>query len=336
MLVFSVETSCDETSVCIMDSSKKILSHIVYSQEIHKKHGGVVPELASRSHLEILQQIGRNAFKEAKISPKDIDVYTATCGPGLIGGLLIGSTYAKALAIGSKKPFIPINHLEAHILSATYNNEVELPHLTMLLTGGHTQIYLIKNFKNIILLGETVDDALGEAFDKVAKILGLPYPGGEEVEKRAKNGNEDYFKLPCPMINSDNFDFSFSGIKSAVNLIVKKNKLDSDLINNMSASFQKCVVSILIKKLKNILIELRKQGNTLKSFSLVGGVANNNYIRLKLSELQDEYKVDMVIPLNEMMSDNAAMIAWACIRKYDKKIMNINFKPNPRLTISND
>ena len=336
MLVFAIESSCDESSVCIMDSGKKILSHIVYSQEIHKKHGGVVPELASRSHLEILQEISRNAFKEAEISPKDIDVYSATCGPGLIGGLLVGSTYAKSLAIGSKKPFIPINHLEAHILSTTYNNEINFPHLTLLLTGGHTQIYLVKDFKNILLIGETVDDALGEAFDKVAKILGLTYPGGVELEKNATHGNEDYFKLPYPMINSESLDFSFSGIKTAVNLIVKKNKLDSNFIKNMSASFQKCVVNILIKKLKNTLIKLKKKGTNIKSFSLVGGVANNKYIRSKLSELQEEHKIKMFIPLKEMMSDNAAMIAWACILKYDRKIININFKANPRLRVLND
>lgn len=336
MLVFAVESSCDETSVCIMNSSKKILSHIVYSQEIHKKYGGVVPELAARSHLEILQQISKIAFNEAKIGHKNIDVYSATCGPGLIGGLLVGSTYAKSLAIGSNKPFVPINHLEAHILSVTYNNEIDLPHLTLLLTGGHTQIYLVKNFKNILLIGETVDDALGEAFDKVAKILGLTYPGGVELEKNALNGNEDYFILPHPMINSKSFDFSFSGIKTAVNLIVKKNNLDSNFIKNMSASFQKCVASILIKKLGDSLLKLKKQEITIKSFSLVGGVANNKYIRSKLSELQEEHKVKMFMPLNEMMSDNAAMIAWACIQKYNKEIIDIDFKANPRLRVLND
>tara|TARA_B100000029_G_scaffold445606_1_gene466180 strand:- start:401 stop:1402 length:1002 start_codon:yes stop_codon:yes gene_type:complete len=333
MLVFAVESSCDETSVCIMNEYKQIFSHIIYSQEIHEKYGGVVPELASRAHLEILQQITKKAFKNTGLDPKDIDIYAATCGPGLIGGLLVGSTFAKSLAIGARKPFMPINHLEAHILSTSFNNEVKLPHLALLLTGGHTQIYLLKNNKNILLLGETIDDALGEAFDKIAKILGLQYPGGSQIEKCAKKGDEKFFNLPQPMLNDDSFNFSFSGIKTAVNLIVKKNKLDANFINNISASFQNCVVNILKTKLRRALIKLKKQGTVIKSFSLVGGVANNNYIRIKLSELKNDHKVDMLIPSNEMISDNAAMIAWACIKKYDGKNMNINFKPNPRLKI---
>ena len=221
MLVFSVETSCDETSVCIMDSNKKILSHIIYSQEIHKKHGGVVPELASRAHLEILQKITKKCFDEAELTPNKIDIYCSTCGPGLIGALLVGSTFAKSLSIGVKKPFVPINHLEGHLLSASYNNNINYPHICLVLTGGHTQIYLVNKVGNYELIGETVDDAIGEAFDKVAKLLGLSYPGGPEIEKNAKNGDENYFKLPKPL-NNKNLNFSFSGLKTHINLITKK------------------------------------------------------------------------------------------------------------------
>ena len=185
MLVFSVESSCDETSICIMQNDKKIFSHIVYSQEIHKKHGGVVPELASRAHLEILQKITRESLKESGIQLNKIDLFSATCGPGLIGGLLIGSTFTKSLAIGNNKPFVPINHLEAHLLSSFYNNKITFPHISLLLTGGHTQVYLLDNIDKIKLIGESVDDAAGEAFDKVAKILGLQYPGGK-FESRIK------------------------------------------------------------------------------------------------------------------------------------------------------
>ena len=209
MFVFSVESSCDETSVCIMDKDKNILSHIVYSQEIHEKYGGVVPELASRAHLEILQNITKKAFKQSGLKIKDIDIFSATCGPGLIGGLLVGSTFVKSLSIGAQKPFIPINHLEAHVLSPFFNNQISFPHLSLLLTGGHTQIYLLNNVKQINLLGETVDDAIGEAFDKVGKILGLKYPGGKELEIRAKKGNENKFTLPLPLINKNNLDFFF-------------------------------------------------------------------------------------------------------------------------------
>ena len=253
MLVFSVETSCDETSVCIMKEDKSILSHIVYSQAIHSKYGGVVPELASRAHLEILQQITKEALKESGIKLNEVNLFSATCGPGLIGGLLIGSTFAKSLSVGNGKPFIPIHHLEAHVLSSFYNNKIKFPHLSLLITGGHTQLYFLESCNKIKLIGETVDDAIGEAFDKVAKILGLSYPGGPEIEKKALKGNENAFKLPQPLINKDNFNFSFSGLKTSVNLISKQNIINENFIKDMSASFQKCVASILIFKLKNVI-----------------------------------------------------------------------------------
>ena len=185
MIVFAVESSCDETSVCILSEEKEILSHIIYSQAEHRKFGGVIPELASRSHLQILQTITRKSLHESKLSIEDIDFFCATCGPGLIGGLLVGSTFAKSLSLGAGKPFFPINHLEGHILSPTFNNSMEFPYLCFLLTGGHTQIYLVKSISDYTLLGETLDDAVGEAFDKVAKLLNLPYPGGPDIEKKA-------------------------------------------------------------------------------------------------------------------------------------------------------
>ena len=223
MIVFAIETSCDETSVCII-KEKKILSHIIYSQTEHQKFGGVIPELAARSHLEILQKITKDAFFESKIQINHIDIFCATCGPGLIGGLLVGSIFAKSLALGAKKPFMAINHLEGHLLSPTYNNKIKYPYICFLLTGGHTQIYLIKNINNYQLLGETRDDAIGEAFDKVAKLINLTYPGGPMIEKMAKKGNINFYSLPHPLINEKTMDFSFSGIKTAVNLLVKKAK----------------------------------------------------------------------------------------------------------------
>ena len=173
MLVFAVETSCDETSVCILNDSKKILSHIIYSQEEHRGFGGVIPEIASRAHLQILQKISIKALKEAKISISDIDVFCSTCGPGLIGGLLVGSIFTKALAIGAKKPFVPINHLEAHALTPRLTNEIEFPYLLLLVSGGHTQILEVHGVRKYTLLGSTVDDACGECFDKVSKMLNL-------------------------------------------------------------------------------------------------------------------------------------------------------------------
>jgi len=336
MLVFSAETSCDETSVCIMKGDKTILSHIIYSQEIHTKHGGVVPELASRAHLEILQEITFKAFQDTSLKLNDIDIFSATCGPGLIGGLLIGSTFVKALSIGAKKPFIPINHLEAHVLSTFYNNKIKFPHLCLLVTGGHTQIYELNNLDEITLIGETIDDAIGEAFDKVAKILGLNYPGGAELEKRAEKGDEDKFILPQALINENNLNFSFSGLKTAINIIAKKNKISEEFINDISASFQKCVSVILEKKLEKAIKLLSKSDKKIFDLSMVGGVSNNKYIRSKLIKVCKKNKINLVIPINEMMSDNAAMIAWACINKYSNSKENIYFKPNPRLNIKYD
>ena len=221
MLVFAAETSCDETSICLMEN-RSIVEHITFSQEIHKKHGGVVPELASRSHLEKIQIITNNLFNNKKIDLKEIDVFTATCGPGLIGSLLVGSTFTKSLAISFNKPFIPTNHLEGHILSTSFNNDIKFPNLILLLTGGHTHVYLMESENEIELLGESVDDAIGEAFDKTAKLIGLSYPGGSKIEKKAIKGDENKFVLPKPLVKEKNFNFSFSGIKTNINLLTKK------------------------------------------------------------------------------------------------------------------
>jgi len=332
MLVFSTETSCDETSVCIMKEDKTILSHIVYSQTVHTKHGGVVPELASRAHLEILQEITKEALKESGVKLNEINLFSATCGPGLIGGLLIGSTFTKSLSIGNSKPFIPINHLEAHILSSFFNNEVKFPHLSLLITGGHTQIYFLKNNNDITLIGETIDDAIGEAFDKVAKILGLSYPGGPEIEKKALHGDENAFNLPKPLINDDSSNFSFSGLKTSVSLIAKKNIIDQSFIKDMSASFQKCVGDILTLKLNRVIAELYKNNTENLSVSVVGGVANNDYLKKCFKNIEDKKTIKFIYPPKNMMNDNAAMIAWATILKH-RNNHNLNFKPNPRLTI---
>ncbi len=333
MLVFACETSCDETSICILDNNN-IVEHIVFSQEIHDKFGGVVPELASRSHLEILQKITKKVFSQNNIFPEKIDVFCATCGPGLIGSLLVGATFTKSLAISLGKPFVPINHLEGHILSSSFNNNITYPHLVLLLTGGHTQFYLMTNNKEIKLLGESVDDAIGEAFDKIAKMLGLGYPGGKEIERMAKNGDENFLKLPKPLINDGSFNFSFSGIKTHLNLIIKKNELNEKFIEDVSASFQKTMSEIIIQKLLTGIDILSKRNIFIKSISIVGGVANNEYISKNLETLFDQSKIKLCYPIKEMMSDNAAMIAWACFVNYNKYKNNIFFKPQPRLKIN--
>ncbi len=333
MLVFAAETSCDETSVCLMNG-QKIIDHLIFSQQIHKKHGGVVPELASRSHLEKLQEITQEIFKRNKFKPNDIDVFTATCGPGLIGGLLVGSIYTKSLALNAQKPFIPMNHLEGHLLSTSFNNQIVYPNLVLLLTGGHTQIYLMKNSKEVKLLGESVDDAVGEAFDKTAKLLGLGYPGGKEIENRAKKGNENFFVLPKPLIKEKNFNFSFSGIKTHVNILTKKNNINDTFINNLSASFQKTISEIITSKIRTGLIILREKNIETNSISVVGGVSNNKYIRTKIEDLVAKENIELYYPLKQMMSDNAAMISWACIKNYTHKKHDIYFKPKPRMNIN--
>ena len=333
MLVFAVETSCDETSVCIMDNNKNIYSHIIFSQEIHKTYGGVVPELASRAHLEILQKITKKAFEESGKKISDIDIFTATCGPGLIGPLLIGSTFAKSLATGSNKPFVPINHIESHILSPTFNNKINYPNICLLLTGGHTEIYLLESKKKIILLGETVDDALGETFDKVGKLLDLNYPGGPEIEKMAINGNEMSYDLPTPLLNENNLNFSFSGLKTAVSQIVKKNDLSNDFVANLSASFQFCVSKILLEKTKKAIKKLENESKKINSLSVVGRVSNNKYIAKKIIDFFKDKNIEILFPIKNMMSDNAAMIAWNCINKDLNHSKDIYFKANPRLSI---
>ena len=335
MLVFAVETSCDETSVCILNDSKKILSHIIYSQEEHKKFGGVIPEIASRAHLLILQKITIKALNEAKISINNIDIFCSTCGPGLIGGLLVGSIFTKALAIGAKKPFVPINHLEAHLLSSTFNNEVNHPHVSFLLTGGHTQIYLIKKLENYKLLGETLDDAIGEAFDKVSKLLGMGYPGGPEIENIAKKGDLKAFDLPHPLKNSKELDFSFSGIKTAISLLVKNKKIiDNKFKSNISASFQNTVSEILVKKFNMTLKHIKNQNINITQLSLVGGVAANKFIYNKLEKECLKNNIEVILPPKNMLSDNAAMIGWACIKKLSNNNINdLYFKENPRLTL---
>ncbi len=334
MLVFASETSCDETSICLMEN-ENIMEHITFSQEIHKKHGGVVPELASRSHLEKIQIMTNELFSKEKIDPNEIDVFSATCGPGLIGSLLVGTTFTKSLAISFQKPFIPINHLEGHILSTSFNNNIKFPSLIVLLTGGHTQVYLMKNENHIELLGQSIDDAIGEAFDKTAKLIGLSYPGGAKIEIEAQGGDENRFILPKALVKEKNFDFSFSGIKTHVNILTKKNKIDKKFIKDLSACFQKNITEMLIEKLERGLKRLELDKQYVKSISVVGGVSNNKYIKNKIENFFVNKNIEIYYPVKEMMTDNAAMIAWACFKNYNINKHDIYFKPQPKLSVNN-
>jgi len=335
-LAFAIETSCDETSVAIVDNVGKILNQITYNQKEHTKFGGVVPEIASRAHLEILQKIIPLCLKRAKLNFSDIDLFCATCGPGLIGGLLVGSTIAKSIAMGLKKPFFPINHLEGHLLSPLFNNELNFPNLSLLLTGGHTQIYLVKNINDYELLGESVDDALGESFDKVAKLIGLEYPGGPKIEKLALKGIDDYYDLPHPLKNSNNLNFSFSGIKTAVSLIVNNKKLKNKKFKeNLSASFQNKVVEILINKTEKAIDVIKEMNTNISQIAIVGGVAANQKIKKSFQKKLSNYK--FVFPPKELCGDNAAMIGLVCQYKYKNDFKpNYLFNADPRLTINRE
>ena len=335
MLIFAIETSCDDTSVCIMGDDKNILSHITHSQKEHANFGGIVPEIASRSHLTILQKISKIALLEAKIKYNDIDYFCATCGPGLIGSLLVGTTFCKSLSIGAKRPFYPINHLEGHLLSTSYNNNINYPHLTILLTGGHTQIYLIHKVGDYEMLGETLDDAIGEAFDKVGKLIGLDFPGGPQIEKKALLGKENQFNLPHPLFREQNLNFSFSGIKNFVNQLVKKNSpISEKFIRDLSASFQKKMVEIIEHKIQICLKQLKTRKINISQISIVGGVSANKYINDNLSKTLKKEKISLLKPTKNMTGDNAAMIAWACKKKIKIIKPDLFFKPNPRLELN--
>ena len=330
MLVFACETSCDETSLCLMKNNE-IVEHIIFSQEIHRKYGGVVPELASRSHLEKLQEMTNILFKKPNIKPDEIDIFCATCGPGLIGSLLVGSTFTKALSISFKKPFVPINHLEGHILSTSFNNKILYPHLVLLLTGGHTQIYLMKSSKEVKILGTSVDDALGEAFDKTAKLLGIEFPGGPQIEILARKGDPDKFKLPLPIINKGGCNLSFAGLKTAVLKIAKNINNDDDKYD-LAASFQQTIEKIIYKKSKVAIEQYKKMVGTKNSkFVIAGGVAANKNIRKMLINLCKEEKFDAIFPPTEFCGDNASMIAIAGLEKFKlKQFNNLDFPAQPR------
>jgi N6-L-threonylcarbamoyladenine synthase len=346
MKILGIETSCDETAVAIVDDQKNILSHVLNSQiDLHKKYGGVVPELAARGHIEILDELILQALQEANLKFEDIDGFAATSGPGLIGGVIIGMLSAKTLASIYKKPFLAINHLEGHALTARLTNDLEFPFLLLLISGGHCQILLAKGIGNYEKLGETMDDALGEAFDKIAQMLGLPYPGGPSVENLALIGDEKRFKFARPLIDSLNkehlCDFSFSGLKTAVRREIEKlvgeefshltspQKINPKDKADICASFQKTVCEILINRLKNVMAI--KNSTSIKNLVIAGGVAANRYIFSHLQDWAKEYGLNIITPPIKLCTDNAAMIAWVGVERLQLGLFdNLDFKAKAR------
>ena len=337
-LVLGIESSCDETSVSIVKETsshnQKILSNVVNSQiKIHEKSGGVIPEMAARSHAMVIDKLIESALKKAKIQLHEIDAVAATAGPGLLGGLIVGVVAAKTLASVINKPFIAINHLEGHALSAKLEHKIEYPYLLLLVSGGHTEYTIINNFNNYTRIGTTLDDALGEAFDKSARVLGFKYPGGPEIESHAKDGNENKYRFPKPIIDQANCHFSFSGLKTAVaqKVAAKKNP-DKKFKNDIAASFQKTICDILETKTKYAISEFKKSYPNKKiSIVVAGGVAANQKIKEIFNKIGKENSYDIFFPSLYLCTDNAAMIAYAGLERLKrKKINSLEFKPKPR------
>ena len=323
-----IETSCDETAAAVIrendEGTADILSNIVSSQiEEHKKFGGVVPELAARAHLENIEYIIDTALKESGTTINEIDGVAATAGPGLIVCLTVGLNIGKSIAAFSNKPLIGVNHLEGHALSPGLNEKIKFPYLLLLISGGHSQYLIVKDVNEYEQLGTTIDDALGEAFDKTAKMLDLGYPGGPNVEKFSKEGDENFYKLPEPIINKAGCNLSFAGLKTAVLRESKKINGDVKLKYNLAASFQKTINKILYKKTK-IAVEMFKEKTKKENFQLVvaGGVAANKTIRENLTQLSNEMNFEIIYPDLKFCGDNASMIAWAGIQRFKKDLID--------------
>ncbi len=320
--VLGIETSCDETAAAVVRGRApgpgKILSNIVLSQlEEHAPFGGVVPEIAARAHVEAIDTIIEEALAEADVSPDELDAVAATAGPGLIGGVMVGLTTAKALALAWDKPLIAINHLEAHALTARLTGGVEFPYLLLLISGGHCQLLAIEGVGQFRLYGTTIDDAVGEAFDKAAKLLGLPYPGGPNIEALARKGDPKRYALPRPMLGRAGADFSFSGLKTAVRQIAQHPDFESSDRADLAASFQAAVIESLCDRVQSAMQSFRAEMNADVDPVLVvaGGVAANAAIRTALTEKAGSLSFHTVIAPPQLCTDNAAMVAWGGIER---------------------
>jgi len=331
-----IETSCDETAAAIVkensDGTGEILSNIVSSQvKEHREFGGIVPEVAARAHVEKIEFIVQKAIEESNFNLENLDGIAATAGPGLIVCLTVGLNIGKAIAGSLKKPFIAVNHLEGHALSPKINNKIEFPYLLLLISGGHTQFLEVNGVNNYKRLGTTIDDALGEAFDKTAKLLGIEFPGGPKIEEWAKKGDGSYFKLPKPILEKGGCNLSFAGLKTAVLRTSKKLKNEKEKYH-LAASFQKTINEILYKKTKIAMEEFSKnKKNKQNTFVIAGGVATNLSIRENLSKLAVEKNFTSIFPPINLCSDNAAMIAWAGIERYKINLIdNLEFPSKAR------
>jgi N6-L-threonylcarbamoyladenine synthase len=316
VLVLGIETSCDETSVAVVRDGREILSNIILSQTVHSKYGGVVPEIASRAHLKTIIPIYRQALSQARVTLNDINLVAATMGPGLVGPLLVGLSFAKGLAFAKGIPFVAVNHIEGHIAANLLEHpQLEPHHLTLVVSGGHTMLVEVKQFGEYELLGQTKDDAAGEAFDKVAKLMGLGYPGGAKLDKLAQGGDPNYVKFPRAMLKEQDYRFSYSGLKTAVALYLKKlGREDFDRHRaDIAASFQEAAVVVLVEKTVRAAVE-----RNVADVTISGGVAANSRLRTLLRERLDRLNRRLFFPSPQLCTDNAAMIAAAGYYRYQK------------------
>ena len=341
-LILGIETSCDETAASLITEDDQrnpvVLSNIVSSQtEVHKEFGGVVPELAARSHIEMIDWIVQKAIDKSGKKIDEIDAVASTAGPGLIVCLSVGLSFGKAFATSINKPFIAVNHLEGHALSPKLNSNLNFPYLLLLISGGHSQFLNVKGLGNYKRLGTTIDDALGEAFDKTAKLLGIEFPGGPQIEILAKKGDPNKYDLPKPIFNKGGCNLSFAGLKTAILKISKNIKTEQEKFD-LAASFQKTIEEILYKKTKIAFNEFEKQNSTnKKKFVVAGGVAANKKIRSMLINLCKEENYQSVFPPIDLCGDNAAMIAMVGLEKFKlKQFNNLDHPAKPRWPLDED
>jgi N6-L-threonylcarbamoyladenine synthase len=326
--ILAIESSCDETAIAIIRPPSELLVNLIASQsQLHACFGGVVPEVASRNHLLTIDPLFHRAMAQAQLQPSDLEAVVVTAGPGLAPALLVGASYAKGLALGLGIPYLAVNHLEGHLLSPFFLKKEIPKHLSLLVSGGHTQLTKVNRAGDYQLLGRTHDDAAGEAFDKVAKLLGLPYPGGIEIDRLAQSGNPKRYSFPRALMEKGNLNFSFSGLKTSVRYFLEQKKtiLDSSELADLAASFQQAIVEVLVEKMRRAA-----QIEGLSCIGVSGGVAANSALRNSLIDLCREYQWELYFPPAELIGDNAAMIAYAGMHRLmagEKSSVSTEIKP---------
>ena len=325
MLTLGIETSCDETAVALYDSEEGLVGESVFSQiDMHAEYGGVIPELASRDHCLKIISVLEDALGARNIS--EIDQIAYTSGPGLLGALLVGESFAHGLSAGLGKPTIPVHHLEAHLMAPALDfDDISFPFISLLVSGGHSLIIDVKGLGDYTILGESQDDAVGEAFDKVGKLLNLPYPGGPHIERIAKDGDPKKFNYPRPMMHSDNLNLSFSGLKTAVLYSIRDIENLDEHIPDIAASFQRAAIDVLVSKIKKSLTQTNRD-----TLILAGGVAANGLLRDEMSKLEDELNIKVRYPAMKHCTDNAAMIAYLGSLKTPDMVTQGNSNARPR------